>query len=55
VDVGGTFELWRGPGNSSLALTARAENAFDKRYETVLHFPAPGRVILVGARFNGSL
>jgi vitamin B12 transporter len=55
VDVGGTFELWRGPGNSSLALTARAENAFDKRYETVLRFPAPGRVILVGARFNGSL
>ncbi len=55
LDAGGAFELWRGSGNSSLAVTARAENALNRRYETVLRFPAPGRVILIGARFNGSL
>jgi vitamin B12 transporter len=55
VDVSGALEVWRGSTNSSLAITARAENAFDRRYETVLRFPAPGRVILVGARFSGSL
>lgn len=54
VDVAGEYDIWRA-GNSWLALTARAENAFDRKYETVLRFPAPGRVILLGARFNGSL
>jgi vitamin B12 transporter len=33
-----------------LTLNARIENAFDKRYEDVLHFAAPGRTILLGAR-----
>ncbi|MDQ6871756.1 MAG: TonB-dependent receptor [Gemmatimonadota bacterium] len=33
-----------------LSLTARLENALNKRYEDVLHFPAPGRTLLVGAR-----
>lgn len=33
-----------------LRLTLRVENALDKRYEDVLHYAAPGRTILVGAR-----
>jgi vitamin B12 transporter len=33
-----------------LTLSARAENLFDKEYEDVLHFSAPGRVLFVGAR-----
>ena len=55
VDVSGSLELWKGTHGSSLSLTARAENALDNKFETVLHFPAPGRVILIGARFSGSL
>jgi outer membrane cobalamin receptor len=26
------------------------ENALDKHYEDVLHFAAPGRTVLIGAR-----
>jgi outer membrane cobalamin receptor len=55
VDASTQVELWRAPGGSSISLTGRLENALDKHYETVLHYPAPGRAILVGARFNGSL
>jgi vitamin B12 transporter len=55
VDVAGSLDLWKGQNGSSIGLTGRVENALDKRYETVLHFPAPGRVILVGARVSGSL
>jgi len=35
---------------SGLILNARVENALNKRYEDVLHFPAPGRTVLIGAR-----
>ena len=37
-------------GLSPLALTARVENAFDRAYQPVFGFDAPGRTILVGAR-----
>jgi vitamin B12 transporter len=33
-----------------LVLNARVENLFDKRYQDVLNFAAPGRTVLVGAR-----
>ena len=33
-----------------LKLSLRLENALDKRYEDVLHFAAPGRTVLIGAR-----
>ncbi|MGI8400448.1 MAG: TonB-dependent receptor plug domain-containing protein [Gemmatimonadaceae bacterium] len=33
-----------------ITLNARLENALNKRYEDVLHFAAPGRTILIGAR-----
>jgi vitamin B12 transporter len=35
---------------AGLTLNARVENAFNKRYEDVLHFAAPGRTVLIGAR-----
>jgi vitamin B12 transporter len=54
-DLAGSVDVWRGSRSSSLSLTGRVENVLDKEYETILHFPAPGRVILVGARFSGSL
>jgi vitamin B12 transporter len=55
VDASGVLDIWRSITGASLSLTARVENALDKRYETVLHYPAPGRTILVGARYSGSL
>lgn len=39
-----------GPGRGGLSLNARLENALDKRYEDVLHYPAPARTILIGLR-----
>jgi outer membrane cobalamin receptor len=33
-----------------LTLSGRIENALGKRYEDVLHYAAPGRTILIGAR-----
>jgi vitamin B12 transporter len=36
--------------HGGLSLNARLENALDRRYEDVLHFPAPGRTLLIGAR-----
>jgi vitamin B12 transporter len=35
---------------SGLTLSARVENTLNKRYEDVLHFAAPGRTVLIGAR-----
>ncbi len=55
VDAATEAGIWRGENGSSLSITARVENLLDKRYETVLHYPAPGRAILLGARFSGSL
>jgi Outer membrane cobalamin receptor protein len=42
-------------GKSSLAFTARVDNALDRRYEDVLHFTTPRRTFLIGARLTGSL
>ena len=55
IDASGVVDLWRAGSGSTLSLTARVENALDREYETVLHYPAPGRTVLVGARFSGSL
>jgi vitamin B12 transporter len=35
---------------NGFVLNARLENALNKYYEDVLHFRAPGRTILIGAR-----
>ena len=56
VDVAGDTELLRlANGKAAIALTARVENLFDKKYEDVLNFRTPGRTILLGARYSGSL
>jgi vitamin B12 transporter len=39
-----------GPNRAGLTLSARVENALDKRYEDVLHYTAPQRTILIGLR-----
>jgi vitamin B12 transporter len=49
VDLSGEAPLTR-LGAGHLLLSARIENLFDREYEEVLHFPAPGRTILIGAR-----
>jgi vitamin B12 transporter len=48
VDVSGELPLFQ--RTPRLALTARVENLFNKRYGEVLHFAAPGRTILIGGR-----
>ncbi|MEO8576881.1 MAG: TonB-dependent receptor [Gemmatimonadales bacterium] len=42
-------------GKGAISLTFRVENALDKKYEDVLHFPAPRRTFLFGARYTGSI
>jgi vitamin B12 transporter len=49
VDLSADFPLTR-LGNGGFTLTSRIENLFDKTYEDVLHFAAPGRTILIGGR-----
>jgi outer membrane cobalamin receptor len=52
VDLAAAVALVPGrPGRPVLTLTSRVENALDARYEPVKGFPAPGRTVLVGARF----
>ena len=56
VDVAGSLGVLRSRrGKSVVALTFRVENLFDREYEDVLNFETPGRTILVGARYTGSL
>ena len=55
IDVSALLDVWRSDSGSTLSVTGRAENALDRQYETVLHYPAPGRTLLVGARYSGSL
>jgi len=55
IDLSGLVDVWRAGNGSLLSLTGRVENALDRKYETVLHYVAPGRTILVGARYSGSL
>ena len=38
---------------NELSLTARLENALNKKYQDVIGFPAPRRVILIGASISG--
>ena len=38
------------PERHGFTLNARLENALNKRYEDALHFAAPGRTVLIGAR-----
>lgn len=49
LDLSGAMPLLRS-GSSSVALTARVENALDRRYQEIANFPALGRTVLLGAR-----
>ena len=49
LDLSGELPL-TGVRRGGIALNARVENVFDKRYEDVLGFAAPGRTILIGVR-----
>jgi vitamin B12 transporter len=42
-----------GARDRGVTLTARVENLFDKEYEDVLYFRAPGRILFAGARAVG--
>jgi outer membrane cobalamin receptor len=48
VDLSGELPLLR--RTTRLTLTARVENVFNRRYEEVLNFAAPGRVVLIGGK-----
>ena len=48
VDLSGELPVRLGPGG--FMLTARLENLFDRKYQEVLGFAAPGRAILIGGR-----
>jgi len=61
VDLAGELEVipagvrGRGRGRergAGVALSARVENLFDRRYEEARHFPARGRTILLGAEIE---
>lgn len=53
LGLSGSLRVLR-TNETSVALTARVDNALDRRYEEVLHFPAPGRAILIGARLTAT-
>ena len=49
ADLSMEFPLTRAD-RGGLTLNARVENLFDTKYEDVLHFAVPGRVVFLGAR-----
>lgn len=51
VGLSGSLRVFR-TDETSVSLTARIDNALDRRYQEVLNFPAPGRAILIGARLS---
>jgi vitamin B12 transporter len=56
VDFAADRELFRfRSGMSSLGLSLRVDNMFDRDYQDVFNFRSPGRMVLVGARVRGSL
>ncbi|HEX6251920.1 MAG TPA: TonB-dependent receptor [Gemmatimonadaceae bacterium] len=50
ADVSASVLLLGARGDDELSLTARVENLFDRRYEEVLYYEAPGRTLLLGLR-----
>lgn len=54
ADVGGSVRVLGSEGAQTLALTLRIENVFDRSYQEVLYYDAPGRTILLGGRFSWS-
>lgn len=54
ADLAGSFPLFRN-GRAPMALTLRVDNIFDKEYQEVFNFDAPGRRFLVGGRVGAVL
>lgn len=53
VDADASIDIIRrAPGRPGVAATFRAENLFDRDYETVVGFAARGRLLMAGARFG---
>ena len=48
VDLSAQHPLITLPNYDALSLTARVENVLGKKYEEIVRYPAPGRVIFVG-------
>lgn len=42
------------PAGGGLSLTARVENALNKKYQDVIGFPSPHRVVLLGGRISST-
>lgn len=53
LGLSGSLRVWR-TEQTSVAVTARVDNALGRRYQDVLHFPAAGRAVLIGARFSAT-
>lgn len=51
LDLSGSLPVVAANG-TAVALTARVQNALDRRYQEIVDFPAPGRTVLVGARIT---
>lgn len=51
IDLSAAIPLVQRDG-SSVALTARMQNALGRRYQEIVNFPAPGRTVLLGARLS---
>lgn len=53
LDLAASVNVLRS-STSTLAVTAQIDNALDRRYEAVLHFPSPRRTVLLGGRITAS-
>jgi vitamin B12 transporter len=55
VDLAASRNLLSSSVGRSLSVTIRVDNLLDKKYEDVLHYPAPRRSYLIGARLSGAM
>ncbi|CAN5702592.1 TonB-dependent vitamin B12 receptor [soil metagenome] len=55
MDLAGSVPIRGGRGRAPLALTLRVDNVWNKRYQEVFNFDAPGRRILLGGRVEAVL
>jgi vitamin B12 transporter len=53
VDLSANIGILQTP-SYTVALTGRVANLFDKDYQDVYNFPAPGRAVLIGARLTAT-
>jgi len=51
VDVAAEYRILA-LGRSAMSVTGRVSNLFDRRYDEIATYAAPGRMILVGGRID---